>query len=872
MRKILRERRWQNVGLAFGIVLGLIALVFAFWHVAPFGDHSLLMSDMGTQYIPLLTALQHALRYHVFHLYTFSQSIGGGVVPTLAYYLMSPFNLIVLLFNAANVPVAASVIIMVKIATIAATMTWFLQVHFKTGRRMSLVFGLTFAFCGFVAVNFFDLMWLDALIVLPLVAHGIDRIVTAHRPAAFFWWLWVSIMVNYYLGYMTCLFSVCYVIYGLAERSIAIKDWWRPVTRFVVTAALSGASAALLLVPTGIGMLQTAKGTAKALNFRVVPEFGPEFFTQFGLGATNDTQRLMHAPTVFVSSAVALLVLVYFVHPKFSRRQKLSALGLLGALFIGMWLRMLNTAWHLMQAPAGFPFRNVFFFSFVMVMLAFAAWQAEPGKIALKWQRGLPFVQAILAVGGAMAIPVMLRLVSGRSPKLTSYYGLIQRVHWGSLGLATVYVFVTALVIFGTRRRLRQALVGAVVISEVGGNFILAMSTSKFGSQSAYASAYQVENQQMSQINDPDGQLYRVQNENTLINQAYQSAYKNYNDSLLFNFHGVSGYNSALNERTRQTLQRLGLFSDNVRRISSVGLTPVTNMLFGVKQTGQLTTTGNTVHPAPGFVGMGFATSSALTTVQLSADALVNQEAVLQAIRPSATPYWALATQQKDHMKIVHTVKGVPTKYIYHHVLSLTAKANGPMYFWAQNGKTKYSTMRVNGKFVTPETNANGESALIKLGTFKTGDTVKVQFGARYPITMYGARVMSLRQTKFDQAVTSVKRQTLAIHTVASHFQTQLSGQVQGTAQKNWLYLSLANDSGWQAWVNGKQVATKRVLYGLTAIPITVGNNRIKLVYHVSGGRLGRLLSLAGFVGFAVVAEFWRHKDGHQSRENKGSN
>ncbi len=629
MRKILRGRRWQNVGLAFGVALGVVALAFTFWHVAPFGSKSLLMSDMGTQYIPLLTALQHALRYHVFHLYTFSQSIGGGVVPTLAYYLMSPFNLIVLLFSAENVPVAASVIIMAKIATIVATMTWFLQVHFKTVRRMSLVFGIAFAFCGFVAVNFFDLMWLDALIVLPLVAYGIDRIVTDHRPTAFFWWLGVSIMVNYYLGYMTCLFSVCYVIYCLAERSIPFKKWWRPLTRFVVTATLSGASTAILLIPTGIGMLRTAKGTAKALNFRLVPEFGPEFFTQFGLGATNDTQRLMHAPTVFVTSTVALLVLVYFVHPRFSRQQKLSALGLLGALFMGMWLRILNTMWHLMQAPAGFPFRNVFFFSFVMVMLAFAAWQAEPRKIALRWQQGLPFVQAILAVGGAMLIPIMSRLVSGRSPKLASYYGLIQRVHWESLGLATVYVFVTALVIFGTRRRLRQALVGVVVVSEVAGNFILAMSTSKFGSQAAYASAYQVENHQMSQINDPDGQLYRVQNENTLINQAYQSAYKNYNDSLLFNFHGVSGYNSALNERTRQTLQRLGMFSDNVRRISSVGLTPVTNMLLGVKQTGQLATSSGSIHPAPGYVGMGFATTTALNDVQLSADALVNQEAIL---------------------------------------------------------------------------------------------------------------------------------------------------------------------------------------------------------------------------------------------------
>ncbi|MFC6261484.1 YfhO family protein [Levilactobacillus fujinensis] len=682
MQQLERKRLWQNVGLAWGLALLVVMGVFSYWGITPFGNHSLLMSDMGTQYIPFLTAMQHAFKYQVFHLYSFSQSLGGSVVPTIAYYLLSPFNLLVVFFSAAQVPIAASLIIMLKIATIAATMTWYLQQHFRTTQRLTVIFALAFSFCGFVAMNYFDYMWLDALIVLPLVAAGVDRLVWQGKPRFFFSWLLVSILTNYYLGYMTCLFTVFYfgyVFYGWLtdnNRSGQAKEWWGRLTQFTLTALLSGLSAAIVLIPTGLGMLLTAKQTPNPLNFRVVPEFGLEFFTQFGVGATNYTQRLWHAPTVFVSSAVVLLVLVYFVHPQISRRQKWSAGGLLLALFLAMWVRAFNTVWHLMQAPAGFPFRNVFFFSFVMVMLAFAAWQKNPRAIRRGWQWGLPGLQVLSMVLGARFVVFMANLVRGHSAKLEKYYGNIQQIHWQSLAIAAVYVVVTALVIFATQGLWRKWLISGLILTEVGGNFILAIGTTNFGNQTAYTKAYQNENRQMGRVNDPDGQLYRVQNDNTLINRAYQGTYNNYNDSLLFNFHGVASYSSTLTEQTRQMLKQLGLVSDNVRRIGSAGLTPLTELLLGVKDTVHLTTNSAKTIPTTSYSGMGFAVSPALGNVKLGANALRNQETVMQALQPSKQAYFTQAKLGTDQVKHVTEVQGVKTTYSYHHVLKLKATAN----------------------------------------------------------------------------------------------------------------------------------------------------------------------------------------------------
>ncbi|MFC6294444.1 YfhO family protein [Lactiplantibacillus daoliensis] len=847
MSKSNQTKRWL-VSIAAGITsLLIMSLVFTIKGVTPFGNHNLLFSDLGGQYLSFFTAYRHALLTHSFQLYSFSQSLGGNALPTIAYYLLSPFNLLILLFPAANIPTGLTVIILIKIGIIAFTMTLFLQNHFQTEHWSIALFGVAFSLSGFVALNYFTIMWLDALIWLPLVIQGLEHLVKTGRRGPFFWWLWVSIVTDYYLGYMTCLFVVYYFITQLVTMKQPGSSFWQTVKkqraligRVVTTAILSGLSTLFILIPTGLGMLQTAKSAVKLSYYLPVPQFGLSAFSQLGLGANNYVTRLYHDPTVFSSTLVILLVLVYFVHPQISRQQKWHNGGLLVALLLSMEINTLNTIWHMFQRPAGFPYREAFFVSFVLVMIACEAWLARPEKIGHRWQWGLPLI-----LGAVLTLGWFAR--RGTSSPLAMSTWLL------SLGL----VAVTAAVLFITNQRLRVLLLAGTVATELTANGVLSMQHSPLGNQATFVKAYQVEYRQMHAVNDPDGQLYRVENDNTLINQAYNynTEYRNYNDPMLFNFHDITYYSSTFDNQTRLMLKSLGLFSKNVRRVSSEGLNPVSALLLDIKYDVTLSQNGQSTTKTMSRNGLGFTVTDAFAQLKLHANSAIdNQENILQSLLPSNTPYFAKATILSDQV----TTDPKATTFHERHTIKLRLNNTGDLYYDDAAGQTKYSTMRVNGKLVPSKFNADGDLTLRDLGAFNKGDIVTLTVKRTRKTLGTHVHLAGLDVNKFIALTESLKKESFKATYHVTGTQTVVTGNVNNRSNQHWLYVTIPADRGWQVSVNGQTVETKTVLGGMLAVPITAGQNQVKLVYHVPGFRAGIAASMISLLTFGTLVYFRR--------------
>ena len=885
----LRVSRWVYGG-AFLIPLAILVVVF--WHlkITPFGHRNLLFSDMGAQYVPILAYLRTTLLHGQFHLFSFSLGIGSGIVPLLTYYVISPFNLLVFLFPAAKITTALTWIILLKISTIGLSMAIFLRHAFlKTGWSL-LLFSTAFSLCGFVTMYFYDMMWLDALIWLPLVALGLHRLVIHHHFGLYTLSLTLTILSNYYMGYMTCLFSVLYFIYLIIEHQATPTPFktvwqmhWPAIRQFIIGSALAGGMTMIVLIPTALGMLLTGKSDVFAKNYALSPLFGPEVLAQFGPAGSNYNGHLYHTPSVFMGTLMFLLLIVYFVSPRILAIEKKRTMWLLITMGLSLFITVLNTAWHMFQQPAGFPFRNVYFFTFLAIVTAYRAWQTHPAQtmndpqkvLALVWGAGLLTI-------GFLAVKIFPKLYAEFEPTYDNHLYLQSQPPFHLLWLALGLLLLNTMLLFISEwRPIRISLLGLIIAAELGGSFLAGTHGIGFGSQSAFTKAYHTDAALLRQVSasKAGSQLHRVDYLHATLGRAYKGAYNHYNDPLLFNYAGVSSYSSTLEEQARVFQHDLGYLSPNVRRISPQGYTHLTDTLLGVKYrlNAAKTPPMNTLST---YAGLGFAVPNRLANVQLNdQDALNNQRKVLGAL--GADPQILAAAsilnitnrpaRQGDYAQVPRKTANRLMGKCYRQTITLRVNATGLLHGYSPDNNIVYSSLRVNGKKARPLVDADGYRYVMNFGQRTRQTTLKISYLTQRPLAGNHNQFVSLNQTAYRNVTRRLAAQRFKLGPTSNA--AHLSGTVQGTAQKQLLYVSIPKTPGWTAQVNGHPVKIQTVMHarsiipvnknypGMLGIPLQKGTNRVTLTYQTPGLKLGALISLASFLLFLVlwVMAEWSH-------------
>ena len=839
-----KHRSLYYIG-AFLINLAIISIIFWSAGLVPFGDNNFLSSDLGTQYIDFLTELRRQLVNNNIHLYLFSQSLGDNFFPIISYYLLSPFNILLVLFKNTQVPIAANILIMLKISTMGVTMAMFLSKYFKKITPMNYVFTIAYSFCGFVASYFYDLMWLAALIMLPLVAIGLIKLIDEKKILPYYLSLLFAIIFNYYLGYMLCFFSLAFFIYLCMEKQILKrKDHVRTLVNYGVTSLLAGMSSAVVLLPTFAGMLNTGKSSFDLTNYLPSLRFGFEAFTQLGIGGNTFIQRLHHGPSVFMTSTVLILLLAYFFSAKISQKEKNRSAIFISILVLSMMVTTFNTIWHMFQNPAGFPFRNSFIFTFVCIFIAYRAFDEGVFRDRSALIRATSTAGILICIGYTTLwlIPKLIVKMNFETPDNTTngYYFWVSIVSILISG-ALLYLF--------SKNKNYQILLILMVAFEVSANFNSVIATADFGSQHVYSRAYKAEAEALhdaKQLGEPG---HRIIVSKSGINKAFPVQYNNYNDPMLFDINGLSLYSSTLNQQTMQTLNDLGYFSKNVRRISSSGGTELTNALFGInynirQENKQYHIIDNYDAPT-----MAFMVSPDVYDFQMEPmRALDNQNRLWQALTGTNTEF--MKSAQIDSMTQTKHAK----KKTYNYQLTTTAK--GVMYFYVSPISYNSSKIYVNGKKIKTSQVQIENQAVMEIGKFDEGTNVNVKIRTKTPLGMNPGLFRTLDEKPFLVSKKTFKQNSLKITSNLKH--DTLRGTV--TTDKDApLLVSVPYDKGWQAFDNGKQVKINQVVGNLMAVDLQKGHHQIKFKYIVPGLKLGWVVSIISvglFVIFQIYVKF----------------
>ena len=359
---------------AFLITLVLYVLAALLCSKYPLGEYSFLQSDLKAQYAPFLGLLRGKLtdlgsvpKNHLISYisYSFRLGLGKNFLGTFGYYLASPFNLIYLFIDEAQIDAAVLAIVILKLSLSSGFMCLFLGS--KTDDKKTLwpiLLGIMYAFSLYSQAFIFQIMWLDGYMLLPLILFFTEKFVKKQKYLGLVLSLLVLFISNYYIAYMVGIACFLYLIVRLFEDKIQIKKALCILIRYALAAGFTALITAVMLIPVGLDTIRNADQTVSSRGSEALTFTPLTFIHMMLLGEPRDFSDVLPSnyPFLFICLPVTLLLLLYFISPVFKgRKRKIHAVCVLVAVLSNLGYPI-DKAWQVFDDPNWFWHRHAFVF------------------------------------------------------------------------------------------------------------------------------------------------------------------------------------------------------------------------------------------------------------------------------------------------------------------------------------------------------------------------------------------------------------------------------------------------------------------------------------------------------------------------------
>lgn len=193
------------------ITFVIIGIIFYVNKLYPFGEYSIVKVDADYQYIPVLYKIYDLLHGHG-NLFYSDIGFGNNIFISMIIQesLFSPINLLLYFTSRSNIINYYNILIIVKLCLISLTSYIYINKKFKIDNFYKILGSVLYAFNGFVILNFFNLMWLDSIILFPLIIMYLDELLNNDKYIGYIITLSLSLIITYYISYFILVFIVFY--------------------------------------------------------------------------------------------------------------------------------------------------------------------------------------------------------------------------------------------------------------------------------------------------------------------------------------------------------------------------------------------------------------------------------------------------------------------------------------------------------------------------------------------------------------------------------------------------------------------------------------------------------------------------------------
>lgn len=812
------EETEQKTAFLLSFVLPVVIMVslFVIKGIYPFGDRSFLFSDMYHQYMPFFSEFLQKIKAGEGLSYSYNVGIGSNFLALYVYYLASPLNWLAFLVPQSHLMEFMSYLVVVKIGLCGLTSFLYLQKHFQTKDGAVLLFSCFYALSGYMAAYNWNIMWLDCVVLLPLILLGLERLVKEGKCNLYCVTLALSILTNYYISIMICIFLVLYfaVLLVTEKRSLRI------VGNFVLYSLLAGGMAAVLLIPEVCAILATDFGDVS------FPQTLESYFSVLDMLARHcmcvTTERgLEHWPNIYCGVAVFLLLPMYALNQNISIRKRFCNLALAGILLLSFATNMLDFIWHGLNYPDSLPARQSFLYILLMLTMCYEACQRVEETSEKQILYG--YLAAVLALLCC--------------EKFIEHEDFDIGIEMLTLFFVTVYAVLIYL--HRTRKGARtKRILGMLALAAVIAESSINTYNTSVGTTSRSAYLGQLADYKVlyELTGENEDSLYRVE----------KFTRKTKNDGTLAGYPTASVFSSTMNSSVMDLYKRLGMRHSKVY-YGFDGATAFTAALLNVKY----------------MFGEGDKYENALfTLLNHSGDIyLYENQAVLPFgyVAPSGYDlpegYAGNGIRLQNQMVRELGVKGdlfvSADRKSSGDDVRISAKQAGIHYALITASGTKKVDL-MGGELETESYSDLKDGSILYLGYLFEGDTVTLTNGdADDETPKVAADGYVLNEEVLAEALEVLGRQHLEnVVYDSTHVRGELSLEEAGR-----LILSIPYEKGWTVMVNGAE--TEPALFGgsLMALDLEAGEYVIEMKYVPEGKYAGiavSVVSMAVFAGLCV--------------------
>ena len=817
------------------IMIGVYLSQGIYWN----SDTSPLLGDGFHQYVIFDIALRNILHGNGSLFYTFTSGLGLNFYALSSYYLGSFLSPLVYFFDLTNMPDAVYLTTLLKFGLIGLSTYFSLNKLFQSiPKPLKLALSTSYALMSFTVSQLEIKTWLDVFILIPLIITGLQLLITEKKFLLYFTSLSILFIQNYYFGYMTALFLIfwylCQISWDFKTRKSSFLD-------FIITSVLAGMASLILTLPTLFDLQTHGEKLTEVTKFQTESSWYLDLFAKQFIGSF-DTTKYGAIPMIFVGLLPFILTILFFTLKSIKFHVKLIYAIFFAFLIASFYIEALDLFWQGMHTPNMFLHRYAWIFSTLLIYTA-----AEVLKRLKELKVWNFLVSLFLIVTGFLA-----------TIYLKSHYSFLTDLN---ILLTLEFLVVYSLLLLAVIKKFISVNLFAILISL----FIMVEMSLNASSQMdgiakewgfASRSAYNRDIPAMESFSTYIGnQFTRTEKLQTQTG----------NDSMKFNYNGISQFSSVRNRSASSTLDKLGFKSSGTNlNLRYANNSILADSLFGIQynisdspidkygfkdiyQKDNLTLYENQFS-----LPIAFASQSVYNDVKFNEHTLDNQASFLNQLANvdfdyfSPIPYdktentndlISVTGSSNEDAAIQYQIEVPENSQVY---LSFTN-----LHF--SNDKQKKVDILVNGEKKTFTT--DNAFSFFNLGYTKEKKTfnIHVSFPGNSQVSFESPTFYRLDTQTLTEAIQKIKEQPVTVSTSKNKVFATYDVQ-----QDTSIFFTIPYDKGWSAYQDGKKIEIKQAQTGFMKVDVPKGKGTITLSFIPNGFITGAICSFTSLLLFGI--------------------